>query len=252
MCDLIPIPNEFDDTNDFWLHPVYDRWEANREGIVRHVVNKKDIGNLEKCGYLRILVSDKGKRKHYLKHRFIYECFHGLITNVKLIVDHINNIKTDNRLDNLQLISHSENQLKENIKGKNNPPISVRATNLDTGVSTDYYSINDCSRKLDINQASVRRVLDGVIKTTTSKKDKNKYIFKQIKKLEYKQKGEHRQPIRVRAKKLDTGESTDYDSINKCSNALGIDRSAIRRIINGINESSTSKIDKCLYTFKKI
>ena len=46
MCDLIPIPNEFDDANDFWCHPVYDNWEANREGIVRHVENKKDIGRL--------------------------------------------------------------------------------------------------------------------------------------------------------------------------------------------------------------
>ena len=175
MCDLIPIPNEFDDANDFWLHPVYDNWEANRLGAVRHVKNKKNIGNLEKSGYLRILVSDNGKRKHYLKHRFIYECFHGLITNTKLVVDHINNIKTDNRLNNLQLTTHSQNQIKENKKGKNNPPISVRATNIDTGESSDYYGIN---------------------------------------------------------------ETSDYDSINKCSNALDIDRSAIRKIINGINETS--------------
>ena len=37
MTENIPIPGEFDDANDFWTHPVYDRWEANREGIVRHV-----------------------------------------------------------------------------------------------------------------------------------------------------------------------------------------------------------------------
>ena len=252
MSESKPIPGEFDDENDFWPHPVYANWEANRLGAVRHVKNKKDIGNLEKSGYLRILVSDNGKRKHYLKHRFIYECFHGLITNTKLVVDHINNIKTDNQLNNLQLTTHSQNQIKENKKGKNNPPISVRATNIDTGESSDYYSINDCSRKLDINQASVRRVLDGVIKTTTSKLDKNKYIFEKIEKLEYKQKGENRPPIRVRAIKLDTNETSDYDSINKCSNALDIDRSAVRRIINGITESSTSKKDKSLYTFEKI
>ena len=230
MTESIPLPNLFNDENDFWPHPIYDRWESNRLGVVRHIVNKKDVGNLEKSGYFRMLVSDNGKRKHYLKHRFIYECFHGLITNTKLIIDHINNIKTDNRLDNLQLISQSENQLKENIKGEKRSHISVRATNLDTGLSTDYYSINGCARKLDINQASVRRVLDGVIKTTTSKLDKNKYIFEKIEKLEYKQKGQKRPPIRVRAKKLDTGESSDYDSINKCSIALDIDRSAIRRI----------------------
>ena len=41
MCELIPLPNEFDDANDFWTHPIYDRYEVNREGIVRHVENKK-------------------------------------------------------------------------------------------------------------------------------------------------------------------------------------------------------------------
>ena len=41
MCDLIPVPNEFDDANDFWLHPVYDNYEANRNGVVRHIKHKK-------------------------------------------------------------------------------------------------------------------------------------------------------------------------------------------------------------------
>ena len=77
MCESIPIPNEFDDANDFWSHPIYDRYEANREGIVRHVKNKKDIGRVSNTGYLQINVSDRGIKKNYLKHRFIFECFHG-------------------------------------------------------------------------------------------------------------------------------------------------------------------------------
>ena len=92
-------------SNDFCKHPIYDRYEVSREGIVRHVVNKKDIG-----GYLQIVVRDHGTIKNYLKHRFIFECFHGKINDVKLVVDHINNIKTDNRLQNLQLITQSQNQ----------------------------------------------------------------------------------------------------------------------------------------------
>ena len=47
-----------------------------------------------------------------LKHRFIFECFHGKINDVKLVIDHINNIKTDNRLENLQLITQSQNHDK--------------------------------------------------------------------------------------------------------------------------------------------
>ena len=180
MCELIPIPNEFDDTNDFWTHPVYDKWEANRKGVVRHVVNKKDLGSLNNTGYLRIGVINQDIRKKCYKHRFIFECFHGKINDVKLVVDHINNIKTDNRLENLQLITPSQNQKKEHRKGKNLPPIRVRATNINSGESFDYESITKCSRGLDIHIGSICHVLNGIQKTATSKIDKNKYKFEKI------------------------------------------------------------------------
>ena len=178
MCDLIPIPNEFDDANDFWSHPIYDRWEANREGVVRHVKHKKDIGCLNKFGYLKIsLVNDEGIRKHYQKHRFIFECFHGKINDVKLVVDHVNNIKIDNRLENLQLITQSQNIKKEHRKGKKLPSIRVRATNINSRESFDYDSIKKCGKGLDIHIGSISGVLNGITKTATSKLDKNKYKF---------------------------------------------------------------------------
>ena len=179
MSESIPIPNEFDDANDFWSHPIYERYEANRNGVVRHVVNKKDLGHL-KNGYLQICVSDRGIIKNYRKHRFIFECFHGKINDVKLVVDHINNIKTDNRLENLQLITQSQNLKKEHRKGKNLPPIRVRATNINSGESFDYHSIYECSKRLDINDSSIRCVLNGITKTATSKLDKNKYYFQRF------------------------------------------------------------------------
>ena len=180
MCELIPIPNEFDDANDFWPHPIYDRWEANRKGIVRHVENKKDIGSLKNSGYLLITVRDGGTKKNYHKHRFIFECFHGKINDAKLVVDHINNIKIDNRLENLQSITQSQNLKKEHRKGENLSPIRVRATNLNSGESFDYDSIYECGKRLDINASSIRRVLNGITKTATSKLDKNKYYFKKL------------------------------------------------------------------------
>ena len=95
------------------------------------------MSQFKKSGYILITVYDLGIKKHYLKHRFIFECFHGKINDVKLVVDHINNIKIDNRLENLQLITQSQNQKKEHRKGKNLPPIRVRATNINSGESFD-------------------------------------------------------------------------------------------------------------------
>ena len=41
---------------------------------------------------------------------------------MKLVVDHINNIKIDNRLENLQCITQSQNQKKEHRKGEKPTP----------------------------------------------------------------------------------------------------------------------------------
>ena len=139
--------------------------------------NKKDIGSLKNSGYLQITVSDEGIQKSFQKHRFIFECFHGKINDAKLIVDHINNIKI---IENLQLITQSQNMKKDHRKGENLPPIHVRAININLGESFDYDSISECGKSLYINIGSIRRVLNGITKTATSKLDKNKYYFQKL------------------------------------------------------------------------
>lgn len=70
-------------------------------------------------GYLRIGFRRKGeKQKCYLVHRLVYSSFNGPIA-ADMTVDHINGIRTDNRLENLQLLTREENTRKAN-KGK--PP----------------------------------------------------------------------------------------------------------------------------------
>ena len=112
IAETLPIPNEFDDDNDYWPHPICTEYEANRNGIVRHIKRKKPVGCLNNNGYYKGTVYDNGKKKNIYKHRFLYECFYGVITD-KRVVDHINNIRIDNRLDNLQLITQSENSIKD-------------------------------------------------------------------------------------------------------------------------------------------
>ena len=178
-AETLPIPNEFDDDNDFWVHPIYDKYEANRNGIVRHIKRKKEIGCLNKHGYYHIAVIDNGKRKDFLSHRFIYECFHGQISDNR-VVDHINNIKTDNRLDNLQLITISENTKKDNAGGKRLPPIKIRAINTETSESFVYESIKKASKDLLIVSGSICHILNGTHKTSFSKKYKQSYRFEKI------------------------------------------------------------------------
>jgi hypothetical protein len=79
-------------------------------------------------GYFRISLLKDKKRKTYLAHQVIALTFlNHTISGHKIVVDHINHNKLDNRLENLQLITNRENCSKD-VKNK---------TSKYTGVSWD-------------------------------------------------------------------------------------------------------------------
>jgi len=139
---------------------------------------KKPVGHLSNLGYYNNMVYDNGKKKSFKSHRFIYECFHGVITD-KRVVDHINNTETDNRLDNLQLITKKENLKKDHI-GKKLPPIKIKAINTETDEWFVYESISKASKHLIINSGRICDVLKGLQKTASSKKYKQPFRFEKI------------------------------------------------------------------------
>lgn len=63
------------------------------------------FGSPDKDGYLRV----QCKGKTYKVHRLVYEAFNGPIP-VNLVVDHINRVRWDNRLDNIRIVTQSENR----------------------------------------------------------------------------------------------------------------------------------------------
>lgn len=59
-------------------------------------------------GYLCVNLCKDGKLKNFLVHRLVVEAFQGKIPE-GLVVNHLNEIKTDNRLENLEICTHKEN-----------------------------------------------------------------------------------------------------------------------------------------------
>lgn len=83
---------------------VIYRWDKNKDKLVQ--VNPYKAG----CGYMCItctLKPDDYHRPIYL-HRFLWETLIGEIPQ-GLQIDHINTIRTDNRLENLRLVTCKEN-----------------------------------------------------------------------------------------------------------------------------------------------
>tara|TARA_R110000765_G_scaffold28163_1_gene68052 strand:+ start:2626 stop:3291 length:666 start_codon:yes stop_codon:yes gene_type:complete len=84
-----------------------------------NVVRKKNISiRFDKDGYSRVNLSKNGKSKTIKIHQLVAIAFLNHTPNGnKIVVDHIDNVKSNNRLDNLQLITHRENSNKDRLKG---------------------------------------------------------------------------------------------------------------------------------------
>ena len=123
-------------------------------------------------------------------HRFIWECYKGLIIDDKLVIKHLDNNPRNNSLDNLMLDTTGNNQkdaykdgLRTMGKGKDNPvfhPKPVIRTNLETKKEKQFKSVYQASKKIGVNSRSVQRVCDGDRKSITSKVSGIKYTFRYV------------------------------------------------------------------------
>lgn len=91
-------------------------YQASNTGKIRslnynHTKKTKVLkGGLDKDGYRLHVFCVNGVRKTVKSHRVILETFKGL-SKGKPMVNHINGIKNDNRLENLEWSTNKDNQL---------------------------------------------------------------------------------------------------------------------------------------------
>ena len=96
MEEWIKVPEEYGD------------YEINTNGIVRNSKTGHIMKPNYNSGYYRV-----GLKKSIRVHQLMAICFLNHRPNgMKVVVDHINNIRTDNRLENLQIITQKENVQK--------------------------------------------------------------------------------------------------------------------------------------------
>lgn len=117
-------------------------------------------------GYCRVRLFDiDGKAKHFPVHRLVMREFVG---DSELQINHKNEIKTDNRLINLEYCTPKQNcnhgTRNKKIGGYRNS-IPVEQIGLDGSVIRSFDSITEAANCIGLSRFSIKLCCDGKIKT---------------------------------------------------------------------------------------
>ncbi len=144
-------------------------YQASNLGRIRSLRKKGDFENSIMSpvknykGYLHLTFSKNGNLKTRGVHRWVISAFYG---ESNLTVNHINEIKDDNRLENLEYLSSRENVIYS--QGK-----KIQSESLITGEIKKYNYINET--KIDgFEPKLVSKVLVG------KRKKHKEHIFKYL------------------------------------------------------------------------
>jgi len=90
-------------------HPVYDKYLGSTDGRIKSTYTGKNLSFVKDGdGYLKTTLKINKKNKTVRAHRFIYECFNGIMDN-SLQINHKNGDKENNSIFNIEAVSQSVN-----------------------------------------------------------------------------------------------------------------------------------------------
>ena len=126
--------------------------KTGQERLMRLITDKK--------GYLRVTLWKDGKQKMYQTHRIVAQAFIDNPDN-KPCIDHINAIKTDNRVENLRWVTCKENCNNPITKERCRISNIGKVTRIVFCENTIFTSITQCAKYYGINRKTMNDWLTG-------------------------------------------------------------------------------------------
>ena len=126
---------------------LYPNYEVSDQGEVRNAKTKKLLSLKKKIrGYVYVHLHQDGKSKVVTVHRLIASAFIPNPNNLET-VNHINYIKDDNRVENLEWVENKEHVLMHNGKKV-----------IIDGI--EYKSLRKAEKSLGINRARITTAME--------------------------------------------------------------------------------------------
>jgi len=144
MDNFVPIPN-------------YSRYTINKQGEVYDKITNTQLTPYRNYAgyYSYTLNDDSGHHGGVFRHRLLMMTFKPCNNMDSLVINHINGIKGDDRLDNLEWITRQENLYHAKSFNSATKIAPIIVTNTQTGEVTEYTSAAEAARYFGMHKDGI-------------------------------------------------------------------------------------------------
>lgn len=143
---------------DFYDIPGYSNYSINMKGeVFSKLSNGLLNGSFNPAGYLNFRIKhDLGFTFTWGRHRLLMYVFRNPKCDINnLVVNHLNGIKGDDWLDNLEWTTYKKNQEHAGAMGLTDKCIQVSVNKLSTGEILKFPSIIECAKYMGLSKDAV-------------------------------------------------------------------------------------------------